>query len=204
MASEASARVDGPTTAVSAATVTVRRDDAETSTSSSTPAASVDAEPVTEPDATPPAEKPVIRPVAEDHVPATQHAAEPGDAAPAAVAAPDPVDVITVAATTATAARSAAAAPAAAPTASARPAPGPVATAIISILSIFGLLPNGPPVPVDVVGLPVQPQPGTSATAGVTGVVVGSSSVAIPVGSSTDTAGADWYFPTQAACTVRA
>lgn len=209
-----SARVDGPTTAVSAATVTIRRDAA--STSSRTPAASADAESATEPDAAPPAEEPVMAPVAEEHAPATLHAAEPVDepASAAAVVAsgtadadaalePAAASVTESVSESATNAR-AAVAPVATPTASARPAPGPVATAIISILSIFGLLPNGPPVPVDVVGLPVQPQPGTSATAGVTGVVVGSSSVPIPVGASTYTGGADWYFPTRADGTVRA
>ena len=85
-----------------------------------------------------------------------------------------------------------------------RPTPGPIATILISLLSPFGLLPPLPPVPANVVGVPADPQPGTSLINGVTGVKVGSSSLAIPVGGSTYTGAADWYFPTQADGTVQA
>lgn len=85
-----------------------------------------------------------------------------------------------------------------------RPQPGPIATVVISLLSAFGLLPPVAPVPVDVTGIPAQPVPGTSATAGVTGVKVGSSNLTIPVGSGSYTGAADWYFPTQSDGTVKA
>lgn len=85
-----------------------------------------------------------------------------------------------------------------------RAPPGPLATVVISLLSAFGLLPPVTPVPVDVTGTPTQPLPGTSANAGVTGVKVGSSNLAIPVGSGSYTGAADWYFPTQADGTVKA
>lgn len=85
-----------------------------------------------------------------------------------------------------------------------RPPPGPLATVVISLLSAFGLLPPVAPVPVDVIGTPAQPVPGTSANAGVTGVKVGSSNLTIPVGSGSYTGAADWYFPTQADGTVKA
>ena len=85
-----------------------------------------------------------------------------------------------------------------------RPTPGPIATILISLLSPFGLLPPLPPVSANVVGVPADPLPGTSLINGVTGVKVGSSSLAIPVGGSTYTGAADWYFPTQADGTVQA
>ncbi|MCV7374105.1 lipocalin family protein [Mycolicibacterium arabiense] len=65
-------------------------------------------------------------------------------------------------------------------------------------------MPSLPPAPVPVVGIPTQPIPGTSSINGVTGVKVGSSNVAIPIGSTTYTGAADWYFPTQADGTVQA
>ncbi|MBJ7336831.1 MAG: lipocalin family protein [Mycolicibacterium sp.] len=85
-----------------------------------------------------------------------------------------------------------------------RPTPGPIATILISLLSPFGLLPPLPPVPANVVGVPADPVPGTSLINGVTGVKVGSSSLAIPVGTSTYTGAADWYFPTQLTGDVQA
>lgn len=84
------------------------------------------------------------------------------------------------------------------------PSPGPLTTVVISLLSAFGLLPPGPPAPTHVVGVAAQPVPGTSSVDGVTGVKVGSSNLAITVGSSTYTGAADWYFPTQADGTVQA
>ena len=92
----------------------------------------------------------------------------------------------------------------AAPAAFARPTPGPLATVVFSLLSAFGLMPSLPPAPAPVVGIPTQPIPGTSSINGVTGVKVGSSNVAIPVGTTTYTGAADWYFPTQADGTVQA
>lgn len=91
----------------------------------------------------------------------------------------------------------------AAPVANA-PRTGPLATIVISLLSAFGLLPPAPPVPVTVVGVPSQPEPGTSSIDGVTGVKVGRSNVQIPVGNATYTGAADWYFPTQVNGTVQA
>ncbi|MEU0495232.1 lipocalin family protein [Mycobacterium sp. NPDC006124] len=85
-----------------------------------------------------------------------------------------------------------------------RPQPGPIATVVISLLSAFGLLPPVAPVPVDVVGIPSQATPGTSNVNGVTGVVVGSSNLSIPVGTGTYTGAADWYFPTQQSGEVQA
>jgi lipocalin len=92
----------------------------------------------------------------------------------------------------------------AAPVAQARPTPGPIATIVISLLNAFGLMPTVAPNPVHVVGIPAQPVPGTSSINGVTGVVEGSSNLAIPVSGSTYTGAADWYFPTQADGTVQA
>ncbi|BDX34199.1 hypothetical protein TUM20985_47460 [Mycobacterium antarcticum] len=203
--------VDKPTSTVSASTVTVRRDETETaepveqvqpaavtSTKHSEPAAQTEAV-ATEPVAAQEVEKTVD--------PTPKASTPPAEAAPivepqAAVAvAPEPVvEAIPFAAASSLA-----------PTANTftapgivRPTPGPIATILISLLSPFGLLPPLPPVPANVVGVPADPVPGTSLINGVTGVKVGSSSLAIPVGTSTYTGAADWYFPTQADGTVRA
>ncbi len=101
----------------------------------------------------------------------------------------------------------------AAPVANAPPAPGPVATLVLGLLSGLGLQP--PTAAADTAGFKPPPAAeGTSAAAqapsgspsanGVTGVQMGSSDLYIPVGSSSYTARADWYFPTQADGTVDA
>lgn len=209
---------DKPTSTVSASTVTVRRHDidmaepvdqvtqaAVTSTKHSEPAAQaedVSPEPVAtdspEPVATEGTDKSVE--------PTPKASTLPAEAAPIvaeSLVEADPAPVAEVAQITA--ARSLA------PTASTfaapgivRPTPGPIATILISLLSPFGLLPPLPPVSANVVGVPADPLPGTSLINGVTGVKVGSSSLAIPVGGSTYTGAADWYFPTQADGTVQA
>ncbi|BBY28243.1 hypothetical protein GCM10023114_59260 [Mycolicibacterium sediminis] len=72
------------------------------------------------------------------------------------------------------------------------------------MLSAFGLAAPEPPAPTPVVGVPAQAMPGTSSVGIVSGVKVGSSSLDVPVGASTYSAAADWYFPTQPDGTVRA
>jgi lipocalin len=199
---DGSPSVDRPVSTTSASTVTVRRDDTETP------------EPAPEPAASRKDESPVDAEPAVDTEPAVD--AEPAvDTEPqtSAQEAPPVTDepVVEPAVLTAVAPAVPVAAPItgeirslAVPAASARPAPGPLATVVISLLSAFGLMPSLPPAPVPVVGIPTQPIPGTSSINGVTGVKVGSSNVAIPVGSATYTGAADWYFPTQADGTVQA
>ncbi|MDF2828720.1 MAG: bacterial lipocalin, partial [Mycobacterium sp.] len=197
--------VDKPVSTASASTVTVRRDDAttiesvpkvasETTSSKDLESAGsntvADVEPVTATeDETSTDTKP---PIDTQPVVATQPVVEPTavtEEAPAApVAAPVTGEIRSLAA----------------PAASASRTPGPLATVVISLLSAFGLMPSLPPAPVPVVGIPTQPIPGTSSINGVTGVKVGSSNVAIPVGTTTYTGAADWYFPTQADGTVQA
>jgi lipocalin len=196
--------VDKPESTVSASTVTVRRDDTATihsvpeveSLSATEDENSTDAEPVvhTQPavDAEPPAssvgEGPTatVPPAVEPAVVESTVVSEDAPAGP--VAAPATSQIRSLAA----------------PAASARPTPGPLATVVISLLNAFGLMPSLPPAPVPVVGIPTQPIPGTSSINGVTGVKVGSSNVAIPVGSATYTGAADWYFPTRADGAVQA
>jgi hypothetical protein len=89
---------------------------------------------------------------------------------------------------------------AAAPAASAPPGPGPIVSLLLNVLSTFGLVPPGPAAPAT-----ITPSTGPPSTPGpVTGVVVGRAPLQIPVGSSTYTGAADWYFPTQADGTVNA
>jgi lipocalin len=207
---DGAAEADKPTSTVSAATVTVRRHDTDTaepvdqvtpaavtSTKHSKPAAKAE-------DISP---EPVATEETDKSVEPTPKASTlPAEVVPIvteSVVEADPAPVAEVAQITA--ARSLA------PTASTfaapgivRPTPGPIATIFISLLSPFGLLPPLPPVPANVVGVPADPLPGTSLINGVTGVKVGSSSLAIPVGDSTYTGAADWYFPTQADGTVQA
>jgi dienelactone hydrolase len=209
--------VDKPVSTASASTVTVRRDDAttiesvpkvasETTSSKDLESAGsntvADVEPVTatEDETSTDTQPPIdTQPVADAEPPvdtqpvvATQPVVEPTavtEEAPAApVAAPVTGEIRSLAA----------------PAASARRTPGPLATVVFSLLSAFGLMPSLPPAPVPVVGVPTQPIPGTSSINGVTGVKVGSSNVAIPVGTATYIGAADWYFPTQADGTVQA
>jgi len=212
-----------PTSTVSASTVTVDRDDTSTATAdpvvkvkpaktnTKRPKAAAAAETVSAPvDATP------KDPVAAD-TPAVVETTPIVDSKPPVVdeEKSDPVVVatpLTDAKTVGTnkpapatqVAKDVAAIRSLAAPAAPRPPPGPLATVVISLLSAFGLLPPAPPVPVDVTGVPAQPVPGTSATAGVTGVKVGSSNLTIPVGTKSYTGAADWYFPTQADGTVQA
>ncbi|MDX1888223.1 lipocalin family protein [Mycolicibacterium sp. 050158] len=219
-----------PTGTVSAATVTVRHDDTQTAASVEQPKAAVDqtkppveqtkpaAEQTTaaveqtkpvasakQPDVAPEpvAAKEVETPVAITPAPSTSHA----EAAPASEAQPQGAAAVQSQPEPIAAAEVSQVTPAstlAAPVARARPTPGPIATVVISLLNVFGLMPTLPPDPVHVVGVPAQSTPGTSSIAGVTGVVTGSSSLAIPVAGSTYTGAADWYFPTQADGTVQA
>lgn len=194
--------VDKPESTVSASTVTVRRDDATT----------IEAGPQVEPGtATEDETSTGPEPLADTETSAPENAptattpptvVEPAGAEPAVVGPASVIDqapAVLVAAPATGEMRSLAA-----PAASARPTPGPLATVVISLLSAFGLMPSLPPAPVPVVGIPTQSIPGTSSINGVTGVKVGSSNVAIPVGSSTYAGAADWYFPTQADGTVQA
>ncbi|MBJ7387649.1 MAG: hypothetical protein JHC55_24520, partial [Mycolicibacterium sp.] len=194
--------VDKPESTVSASTVTVRRDDAAT----------VEAAPQVEPVTVTEDETSTgPEPLADTETSAPENA--PTATAPPTVVEPAGVEpaVVEPASVIHQAPAVPVAAPAtgemrslAAPAASARPTPGPLATVVISLLSAFGLMPSLPPAPVPVVGIPTQPIPGTSSINGVTGVKVGSSNVAIPVGATTYTGAADWYFPTQADGTVQA
>ena len=206
---------DKPTSTVSASTVTVRRDDtgeaesveqvkpaAVTSTKHSEPATQTD-DVATEPVA--------VQEVAKTVDPTPKASTKPAEATPivepqaaAAAAVDEPAPLAQAVAFAAVSSPAPTANTFAAP-GIVRPTPGPIATILISLLSPFGLLPPLPPVPVNVEGAPAPtPIPGTSAINGVTGVKVGSSSLAIPVGTSTYTGAADWYFPTQADNTVKA
>ena len=105
----------------------------------------------------------------------------------------------------------------AAPVANAPPTPGRVATVVLNLLSGLGWQPNTAAVQTSPVTAAVQTT--AAATSGsttaqallrepstgvVTGVEVGHSDLYIPVGSSSYTAKADWYFPTQADGSVNA
>ena len=184
-----------PASTVSASTVTVRRDETEATEPKPT-------EPkATEPEAAEPetiASKPT--PAAEPEV--TEPTVTEPEVTPVVVEEPAPEAAAPTAHVVEPAASRSLAAPAV--VAAVRPTPGPIATILISLLSPFGLMPTLPPAPVYVDGIPAVPVPGTSQNTGVTGVKVGSSSVAIPVGGSTYTGAADWYFPTQADGVVRA
>ncbi len=202
---------DKPVSTISASTVTVRRDDATTVEAAPKVESVTATDDETSTDAEPPASSPENVPSA----PVQPAVVEPAEVEPAIV---EPVIVKPAVVEPAVVTEEAPAVPVAAqmtgdsrslaaPTAFAAPLrtnPGPLATVVISLLSAFGLMPNLPPAPVYVVGVPAVPVPGASSINGVTGVKVGSSSLAIPVGGSTYTGAANWYFPTQADGTVQA
>lgn len=222
-----SASVGGPTSTVSASTVKVDRDDTITTTADpvvkvkpaktntkSPEAASAAVTASTPVDATPKdpvvaAATPVVEttPIVDSTTPVvTEHPVVTEEKADPVVVATPPVDVTPASANKPAALVAvdvSAIRTLAAPVAP-RPQPGPIATVVISLLSAFGLLPPVAPVPADVTGVPTQPVPGTSNVNGVTGVVVGSSNLTIPVGTGNYTGAADWYFPTQADGTVQA
>ncbi len=167
-----------------------------------TPAASTPQTSGPQGEATPIAENPIAVP--QPQVAAAVTVDRQTDPKAEAGADPAPVAEVTQVAALRSLAAPAALRSLAAPAAQARPTPGPIATVVISVLSALGLMPPLPPAPTYVVGVPAQPDPGTSLINGVTGVKVGSSNLAIPVGGSTYTGAADWYFPTQADGTVQA
>jgi len=218
--SAASKGADKPTSTVSASTVTVRKDQTQTpapadTVKESTPVEVAEPVKVVEPakDSEP---VKVVEPVTDaepvkvvEPVRDSQTVTNPDpvvepvtavDSSGSAVVAPTATTVANKSAVAKDAATvSALAAPVAA-----RPQPGPIASVVISLLAAFGLLPPVAPAPVDVIGIPSTPVPGSSNVNGVTGVTVGSSNLSIPVGTGTYTGAADWYFPTQADGTVRA
>lgn len=167
-------------------------DTSTTSTTSATSATSVSASTVI-----------VRRPDNDRTTAETSTAQARTEAAPAADTATDSTAAETKAPeVTATKDRTPAVSAPAAPVARSAPAQpvGPLVGLVLNALSTFGLLPAGPPAPAV-----IAPSSGTPSTPGaVTGVVVGRAPVDIPVGASTYTGAADWYFPTQQDGTVQA